>query len=177
MDTLLRKGAYGLLLGDEDDEAARVFCEADIEDLLAVSTGWGCTFPPTQPSPHALLVPCAAVAGCVQRNTHKVQVQSATTGFSVQKHAFAAEDADVQIDVTDPDFWQKVLPDNASPGRLLSRLNDRTATASVDSRNQFIEDVEEMVTGQLGELEKGRPVDQKDHDDACALLLQISQRQ
>jgi len=36
LDQLLRKGAYSLLAAEEDDEAARVFCEADIEDLLKV---------------------------------------------------------------------------------------------------------------------------------------------
>ena len=102
-------------------------------------------------------------------------MQPTTTGFSVQKRAFAAEEADVDIDVTDPEFWQKVLPDDTSPARLLSRLNDRTATATAESRDKFIEDVEEMVTGQLGELEEGRPVSKKDMDTACNVLLQVSQ--
>jgi len=127
---------------------------------------------------------CVCVCVCVcafalcrvlaQKNTHKVAVQTTTTGFSVQKRAFAAENADTQIDVDDPDFWRKVLPDLTSPAVLLSRLNDRTATRNKAARAKFIEDLEEMVTSHLTALEEGTTISQKQTDTAVSVLVQAT---
>lgn len=93
---MLRNGVYGLM--DDNDDAAKVFEESNIDQIL-------------------------------QKNARVVKLD-ATTSFSVFKSAFSAATADRKIDVEDPEFWQKVLPDNTTPARLLARLRRREEPAA-----------------------------------------------
>jgi chromodomain-helicase-DNA-binding protein 7 len=73
VEELLRKGAYGALM-DNDDEGDS-FCEEDIDQIL-------------------------------QRRTQVITVAQ-DTGSSFSKASFAHTENRSDIDVDDPDFWQK----------------------------------------------------------------------
>eukprot|EP00736_Rhodelphis_marinus_P004393 Rmarinus@m.21360 len=97
VDLLLRYGAYGVLVDDDDPECerARKFVEADIDDILQQRT-----------------------------RTVKFDELRGTAAFS--KSYFRPGEADVSIDMDDPDFWNKVLPESAaelSAAVLAVRLN------------------------------------------------------
>ena len=86
MEQLLKRGAYALL-EDEQDEIGQAFVADDIENIL-------------------------------EKRTRKRVVEGAKTaswlnkkGMNVTKSKFASESASSGIDIDDPLFWQKVMPD------------------------------------------------------------------
>ena len=74
IEDLLRKGAYGALM--EDDNAGDKFCEEDIEQIL-------------------------------QRRTHVVTIESEGKGSTFSKASFASSNNRSDIEVDDPNFWEK----------------------------------------------------------------------
>lgn len=90
MEELLKRGAYALL-EDENDEMGKEFVADDIESIL-------------------------------QKRTRKRVVEGAKTaswlnkkGMNVTKSKFASDSASAGIDIDDPNFWQKVMPDFVTP--------------------------------------------------------------
>ena len=90
MEELLKRGAYALL-EDENDEMGKEFVADDIESIL-------------------------------QKRTRKRVVEGAKTaswlnkkGMNVTKSKFASDSASAGIDIDDPLFWQKVMPDFVTP--------------------------------------------------------------
>ena len=90
MEELLKRGAYALL-EDENDEMGKEFVADDIESIL-------------------------------QKRTRKRVVEGAKTaswlnkkGMNVTKSKFASDSASAGIDIDDPMFWQKVMPDFVTP--------------------------------------------------------------
>lgn len=74
IEDLLRKGAYGALM--DDDNAGDKFCEEDIDIIL-------------------------------QRRTTKVIIESEGKGGSFSKASFATSDNRTDIEIDDPNFWEK----------------------------------------------------------------------
>lgn len=79
------------------------------------------------------------------RNSRLVRYQLTGMSSSFAKTSFKSDKAsDLSLD--DPDFWQKVLNDSSSR-RLLARLNDGSATASTESMEEFMVDLQAAVEG------------------------------
>ncbi len=95
MEQLLREGAYAVLL--EDDEEVKAFCEQDIEAILAQRT-------------HTIITEGGGddkkTESWLNKKKNSKTRKSLFTGDSSLAHA--------EIDVNDPDFWKKVLPDLVS---------------------------------------------------------------
>lgn len=79
VETLLKKGAYGLLM--ENDEDAIKFCEEDIDQILARRT-------------------------TVIRHEGGAREAAAEGGSIFSKASFAATADDMDIDIDDPNFWE-----------------------------------------------------------------------
>jgi hypothetical protein len=88
MEQLLKKGAYALL-EDENDEIGKEFVADDIESILEKRT-------------RTRVVEGAKTASWLNKK-----------GMNVTKSKFSTDEAG--IDVDDPLFWQKVMPDFVTP--------------------------------------------------------------
>jgi hypothetical protein len=90
MEQLLKRGAYALL-EDENDEIGKEFVADDIESILEKRT-------------RTRVVEGAKTASWLNKK-----------GMNVTKSKFASESESAGIDVDDPLFWQKVMPDFVTP--------------------------------------------------------------
>lgn len=100
MEQLLKKGAYALL-EDENDEIGNEFCADDIDNILAKRT-------------RTRVVEGAKTASWLNKQ-----------GMVVSKSRFAGDtSASAQVDVDDPMFWQKVMPDFVTPTIMLTKLDE-----------------------------------------------------
>lgn len=100
MEQLLKKGAYALL-EDENDEIGKEFCADDIDSILAKRT-------------RTRVVEGAKTASWLNK-----------AGMVVSKSRFAGDtSASAQVDVDDPMFWQKVMPDFVTPTIMLTKLDE-----------------------------------------------------
>jgi hypothetical protein len=91
VELLLRHGAYSIMLED-DAENVKQFCEQDIESLLDQRS-------------HVRVMETQATESWLNKKKQSTERASKSlfTGDSSIEHA--------DIDVNDPDFWKKVLPD------------------------------------------------------------------
>ena len=103
METLLRQGAYAVLL-DEDADAVKEFCEQDIDSILDQRA-------------HVRVVEGQQTESWLNKKKKNLRAsKSMFTGATAMEHA--------EIDVNDPDFWMKVLPDLVTPEMMLSTLDE-----------------------------------------------------
>lgn len=100
MEQLLKKGAYALI--EDDDDIGRQFCEDDIDNILKQRT-------------RTRVVEGAKTSAWLNKQ-----------GLVVSKSKFTAEGADAAVDLEDPLFWQKVMPDFVTPSLLMSQLEEMT---------------------------------------------------
>jgi Bromodomain len=98
MEQLLKKGAYALL--DDEDEETNQFCADDIDSILAKRT-------------RTRVVEGTKTASWLNK-----------AGMVVSKSKFSAEGGSAGVNVDDPDFWQKVMPDFVTPQLMLEKLNE-----------------------------------------------------
>jgi len=98
MEQLLKKGAYALL--EDDDDVINEFVADDIDSILAKRT-------------RTRVVEGAKTATWLNKQ-----------GMMVTKSKFAAEGGGAGVNVDDPDFWQKVMPDFVTPEIMLSKLDE-----------------------------------------------------
>lgn len=98
MEQLLKKGAYGLL--EDDEDVINEFVADDIDSILAKRT-------------RTRVVEGAKTATWLNKQ-----------GMMVTKSKFAAEGGGAGVNVDDPDFWQKVMPDFVTPEIMLSKLDE-----------------------------------------------------
>lgn len=75
IEDLLRKGAYGAIMEEENDDSSK-FCEEDIDQIL-------------------------------ERRTQVIQIESQGKGSTFAKASFVSSKGEEDIDIDDPDFWQK----------------------------------------------------------------------
>lgn len=97
MEQLLKRGAYALL-EDDNDEVTKEFCADDIESILAKRT-------------RTRVVEGAKTASWLNKQ-----------GMVVSKSKFTAEAG--TLDMDDPLFWQKVMPDFVTPSIMVKRLKE-----------------------------------------------------
>lgn len=101
MEQLLKRGAYALL-EDENDEETRQFCADDIDTILAKRS-------------RTRVVEGPKTSSWLNKS-----------GMTVSKTKFSAEAGSNELDMDDPLFWQKVMPDFVTPSLMLKKLNDLT---------------------------------------------------
>ena len=101
MEQLLKKGAYALL-EDENDEIGKAFCADDIESILAKRT-------------RTRVVEGAKTASWLNKQ-----------GMVVSKSKFTSDSKSAELDMDDPMFWQKVMPDFVTPTIMMQKLQDLT---------------------------------------------------
>lgn len=99
MEQLLKKGAYALL-EDENDEIGNQFAADDIESILAKRT-------------RTRVVEGAKTASWLNKQ-----------GMVVSKSKFSGDSKAAGVDVDDPLFWQKVMPDFVTPAIMLTKLDE-----------------------------------------------------
>lgn len=99
MEQLLKKGAYALL-GDDNDEMTQNFVTDDIDSILAKRT-------------RTRVVEGAKTASWLNKQ-----------GMVVSRSKFGADTGGETLDMDDPQFWQKVMPDFVTPSLLLQKLRD-----------------------------------------------------
>lgn len=100
MEQLLKKGAYALL-EDENDEMGNEFCADDIDSILAKRT-------------RTRVVEGPKTASWLNK-----------AGMVVSKSKFSGEaSGTTNVDIDDPDFWQKVMPDFVTPTIMLTKLDE-----------------------------------------------------
>ena len=97
MEQLLKRGAYALL-GDDNDEMTQNFVSDDIDSILAKRT-------------RTRVVEGAKTASWLNKQ-----------GMVVSRSKFGAEKGGETLDMDDPQFWQKVMPDFVTPSLLLQKL-------------------------------------------------------
>ncbi len=99
MEQLLKRGAYALI-EDENDEITKAFCADDIESILAKRT-------------RTRVVEGAKTASWLNKQ-----------GMVVSKSKFTSDSKSAELDMDDPLFWQKVMPDFVTPTIMLQKLHD-----------------------------------------------------
>jgi superfamily II DNA/RNA helicase len=139
METLLRQGAYALMMED-DSEIVKEFCEQDIETLLDSRA-------------HVRVVEGQQTESWLNKKKKLNRTnKSMFTGESSMETA--------EIDVNDPDFWKKVLPDLVTPEMMIERLGDlQTQPVKKDGRGRKKKKVESSSDEDDEDLE-----DEEDED-------------
>lgn len=152
MERLLRDGAYSVLLED-DSEAVKEFYEQDIEKILEHHS-------------HVLVENANAPTESWLNKRKKLGATSkrAFTGDSAKEHA--------EIDVDDPDFWKKVLPDLVTPDSMFDRLNDNSLDDDEDGEaiTKYMKDLASMMDGMV---DLSRRNQLPEHERAVCLKLLI----
>jgi hypothetical protein len=99
MEQLLKRGAYALL-EDDNDEIVKQFCADDIDSILATRT-------------RTRVVEGAKTASWLNKQ-----------GMVVSKSKFTSDTKSAGLDMDDPLFWQKVMPDFITPMLMIQQLQD-----------------------------------------------------
>ncbi|CAN0121606.1 unnamed protein product, partial [Ectocarpus fasciculatus] len=165
MEMLLKQGAYALFNDDaESENRIKEFCEQDIDSILDQRSR------------------VRVVEGGVDEDGNPVVsrnkvTKSLFTGGGAIEHA--------EIDVNDPNFWKKVLPDLVTPDIMLDRFkevlprergsddeddkddDDMEASAAV---NKFMTDMAQMMDGILDLKRRGQLPD-RERNMSMKLLL------
>lgn len=99
MEQLLKRGAYALI-EDENDEITKAFCADDIDSILAKRT-------------RTRVVEGAKTASWLNKQ-----------GMVVSKSKFTSDSKSAGLDMDDPLFWQKVMPDFVTATIMFQKLEE-----------------------------------------------------
>ncbi|XP_013394879.1 chromodomain-helicase-DNA-binding protein 8 isoform X2 [Lingula anatina] len=119
LEDLLKKGAYGAVMDDEN--AGDEFCEEDIDQIL-------------------------------QRRTQVIQIESEGKGSTFSKASFNMSSNRTDIDIDDPNFWQKWAKKADIDADSLANRNEliiemprqRKQTARYGDQNAMMENMSEL---------------------------------
>merc|ERR1711968_42713 len=159
MEKLLREGAYAVLLEDNEDEENE-FMKQNIDDILNQRA-------------HTIITEGAKPTeswlnkqneGKKKRNKAKKQI---FTGASASEFA--------EVDVNDPDFWRKVLPDLVTPDMMILRLDELPNDAFSESEEvlKYFKDLKIMMEGIL-DLNRRGSLPELEKATTVTLLLKIT---
>lgn len=156
MEQLLREGAYAVLLEDDAD-MVKEFYEQDIDKILEQRS-------------HVIVTEAVqqTESWLNKRKKHSHTSKSMFTGESAKEHA--------EIDVNDPDFWKKVLPDLVTPDSMFDRLQDDSIVADDDDREvveKYMKDLTQMMEGML-DLNRRNQLPERERAVCMKLLLRIT---
>jgi superfamily II DNA/RNA helicase len=157
MEQLLREGAYAVLM-EEDDGEAEDFLADDIDKILQKRSHT--TVTEAGPTTESWL------------NKKKKRGRTKKSVFKGQDDGDAAE-----IDVNDPDFWKKVLPDLVTPESMQeayqTQFEGATEPAKQGEIRKYFKDLSQMMKGLLDLNSRGTLPD-KEKEVCMNLLLLIS---
>jgi hypothetical protein len=153
MEQLLRQGAYALL--EEDESAMKEFCEKDIDEIL-------------EERAHVRVVEGVKTDNWLNKKKKAKTRKSLFTGASSAEHA--------DIDVDDPDFWKKVLPDLVTPEMMKSRLENDSLEDNEEAVKAYFKDLQTMVEGMRNLMGKNQ-LPERERTATIHLLLQVSLRE
>lgn len=153
MEQLLREGAYAVLMEDDSD-ALKDFFEQDIDKLLEQRA--------------RVLVTDGGAPTESWLNKKKSLSRTSKRMFTGDSAKDTAE-----IDVNDPDFWKKLLPDLVTPDTMLGRLNDDSLLEEDGEPNdkaveKYMKDLTQMMDGMI---DLSRRNQLPDHERAVCLKL------
>ena len=155
MEQLLRQGAYALL--DEDDEDAKEFCEDDIDKIMKERT-------------HRVVLDAPG----------KTASWLTKKAGAFKKRAFTSSQgvAAADVDVNDPDFWAKVMPDLKTPESLDRRFEllsegEGQEGKEVEEAGAFFKDLEDLVRRMIDLHDKGK-CPTRDREICTMLLFKVS---
>ena len=170
MEQLLREGAYSLMLDDDDDDMQE-FREQDIDNIL-------------QKRAHVLITEGGQKTESWLNKKKKSKTRkSRFTGGSSTEHG--------DIDVNDPDFWKKVMPDLVTPDSMQERwanmveradsadikdINgdiDSTQTQKQEDPREFMSDMTKMIQGMI-DLNLRQQLPDRERTACLDLLLNIT---
>lgn len=173
MEILLRQGAYAVLL-DEDADDVKEFYEQDIDSILDQRS-------------HVRVVEGQKTESWLNKKKNSRASKSMFTGSTAMEHA--------EIDVNDPDFWSKVLPDLVTPEIMLSTLDDLSKKGKELERDdddddedfddeqlsselavkckKFFSDIAQMMEGIL-DLQRRNSLPDRERTLCMKLLLRIT---
>ena len=140
INTLLKMGAYGAI-DDADDTAATQFQQLDIDQIL-------------------------------KSRAHRVEYQedSAAGLTSVTKATFKLAGTGQEVDISDPDFWNKVL----GPTRvmkLMEALNSGEVVTDRTKRKDFYTELVALAKEVVASLAESEP--HEDAEQVAELLLRV----
>jgi hypothetical protein len=157
-----------VVLLEDDDNAVKEFCEQDIETILdsrartRVVEGQG---EGTQ-------------SWLNKRKANQKTSKTMFTGASAMEHA--------TIDVNDPDFWKKVLPDLVTPDMMIDRMGDLVVPSDnedekeeedeqpvIEGMDKFMQDMVQMIEGILDLQRRGNLPD-RERNTSMKLLLRMT---
>lgn len=98
MEQLLKKGAYALL-EDDNDEITKSFCADDIESILAKRT-------------RTRVVEGTKTASWLNKKG------------MVTKSKFTSDSKSASLDMDDPNFWEKVMPNFVTPSIMMGKFEE-----------------------------------------------------
>jgi hypothetical protein len=158
MEQLLREGAYAVLLEDDTD-AVKEFYEQDIDKILEQRS-------------HVIVTESG---GAQNKGTESWLNKRKKTGRT-SKSMFTGDSAKehAEIDVNDPDFWKKVLPDLVTPDLMLERIREVDDADDDDEvLEKYMKDLSQMMDGML-DLNRRNQLPERERAVCMKLLLRIT---
>ena len=158
MEQLLREGAYAVLMG-EDDNDAQDFMSNDIDEIL-------------QKRSHTTVSEAGPTTESWLNKKRKSGGRTKKSIFTGAAMGDAAE-----VDVNDPEFWKKVLPDLVTPDSMVDIFQSDFENAEEPPKTaitrKYFKDLQQMMNGLLDLNSRGQLPD-KEKDVCMDLLLRIS---
>ncbi len=145
LERLLREGAFAMM----DNKDSKEFTESTIDHILQTRS-----------------------RDVTYKDGEGQGFSSGNTG--TEKMSFTSAEADTNIDVDDPDFWNLVMPGIRSARELRGRLNDGSALASEEKKVEFIGHLRELVDELLQAKQNGDDVSPSEWETCKKIALQVS---
>jgi len=140
MELLLKEGAYAVLLDNEEHQQdMKEFYEQDIDKILASRA-------------HVHISEGGQKTESWLNKKKKSRARKTTFVGEGHEHA--------DLDVNDPDFWKKVLPDLVTPDSLLDQLEGMDDNEDFDTR-KYVKDLTSMIDGMLDLNRRGQLPDRE----------------
>ncbi len=168
MEKLLREGAYALM--EDGEQAMEEFNAMDIERILQQRSHK--IVSDTDPKDKKTAEWLSNKVDDVENDNADEKKQKKKKN-AFRKSKFQSEETSEDLDVNDPNFWQKVLPDLVTPAILLSRLEEAKLETSKTAAKNYFKDVEKMFSSLVAQQERGS-LSNDERNAAVNLLVHIS---
>ncbi|KAL9653103.1 hypothetical protein ABK040_006321 [Willaertia magna] len=142
IDLLLRHGAYSAFKDDSEDQ--QILMEGDIDTIMERNATVVRYDQPTSAEPKGL------------------------SNFS--KATFCFSQSDMEVDIDDENFWQKMLPGLKNAEGLMNKLSEEKSFKTKEQQDQYMADVKALVDAKLQEMDKFK---YKPDEELANLLTQI----
>ncbi len=168
MEKLLREGAYALM--EDGEQAMEEFNAMDIDKILQQRSRK--IVSDVEPKDKKTAEWLSNKADDVE-NDNVAEKKRKKKKISFRKSKFQSEETSEDLDVNDPNFWQKVLPDLVTPAILLSRLEEGKLETGKSAVKNYFKDVEKMFSNMSAQQQRGS-LSNDERNTAVQLLVRIS---